>query len=113
MGIEVTNLSRLAGSVQKGFAWSAASEDLNVNLLVLGPGGSVPEHRNDAVDVLLIGVQGEGHACIDGEDLRIGAGDVLIIPKGAARKVASEGETFAYLTCHRRRPGIQVQPLRK
>ena len=83
--------------------WSQESEDLNVNLLVLGPGGNIAEHRNPELDVLLIGVAGEGSVTVEGEEQALRAGQALVIPKGTRRSIRSVGDRFAYLTCHCRR----------
>src|SRR6185312_11933947 len=89
-----------------GPIWSRTSEDLNVNLLLFdGPGG-VAEHVNDEVDVLLIGVAGEGIIEVDGAHHALAVGGALLVPKGARRAVRVATGRFAYLTCHRRRGGL-------
>src|SRR4051794_12357703 len=86
--------------------WSQTSEDLNVNLLVFdGPAG-VDAHVNDEVDVLLVGVAGEGIVEIEGTEQRLASGGAIIVPKGARRAVRVVTGRFAYLTCHRRRLGL-------
>jgi quercetin dioxygenase-like cupin family protein len=77
-----------------------------VNLLVLNAGEAVEEHVNTVVDVLLVGIAGAGIVRIDGLEHGLAAGQVLIVPKGTRRSIASAGGRFAYLTCHRRRGGL-------
>jgi quercetin dioxygenase-like cupin family protein len=94
------------GSGERGPLWTHQSADLNVNLVALDAGQSLAESVNGEVDVLLVGVAGEGVVTVEGQPLRLAAGQVLVIPKGARRALASVGGRFAYLTCHRRRAGL-------
>jgi quercetin dioxygenase-like cupin family protein len=94
------------GSTERGLLWTHQSADLNVNLVALDAGQRVTESVNAEVDVLLVGVAGEGVVALDGQEVRLGAGRALVIPKGARRAIASAGGRFAYLTCHRRRAGL-------
>jgi mannose-6-phosphate isomerase-like protein (cupin superfamily) len=103
---DVIDLLERARSADRRLAWSGGSEDLNLNLLVLTTGETVEEHVNAEVDVLLVGVAGSGTVAIDGDEHRLTAGQALVVPKGARRSIASTGERFAYLTCHRRRAGL-------
>lgn len=89
-----------------GPVWSQSSADLNVNLLHFDAGQGVPSHRNDEVDVLIVGIAGEGVLEIDGVGQPLHPGDACIIPKGALRSIRSGGSSVAYLTCHRRRTGL-------
>ncbi|MGH2389013.1 MAG: cupin domain-containing protein [Chloroflexota bacterium] len=101
--IDLPALARAATAT--GPIWSRTSEDLNVNLLLLD-GSGVAEHVNDEVDVLLVGVAGEGIIEVDGAPHALPAGGALVIPKGARRAVRVTAGRFAYLTCHRRRGGL-------
>ena len=101
------NLQAIATSFSgSGPAWTLASDDLNVNLIVLRHGASVPEHVNDALDVLLIGIEGDGSVTIDDRSFIFGAGRAILVPKGARRSVRSTSLRLAYVTCHRRRGGL-------
>lgn len=105
------NLQAIAASFSgSGPAWTLASDDLNVNLIVLRHGASVPEHVNDALDVLLVGVEGDGTVTIDDRAFVFGAGRAILVPKGARRGVRATGLRLAYLTCHRRRGGLWPSP---
>ncbi len=104
---EIAHLSRLAVvSEREGLIWSGTSEDLNSNLLVFANGNGVDVHVNNEVDVLVICLLGEGTISIDGADEPFAAGDVVILPKGAARGFRAGNGKMAYLTCHRRRGGL-------
>ena len=104
--VGVDLLALVQGSAERGPLWTHQSADLNVNLVALDAGQSLAESVNAEVDVLLVGVAGEGVVTVDGQPLRLAAGRALVIPKGARRALASAGGRFAYLTCHRRRAGL-------
>jgi quercetin dioxygenase-like cupin family protein len=105
--IDLPALARAATARQP--IWSRTSEDLNVNLLLFdGPGG-VAEHVNDEVDVLLVGVAGEGIIEVEGTPHALAVGGAMLVPKGARRAVRVAAGRFAYLTCHRRRGGLWPQ----
>src|SRR5688572_32531361 len=89
-----------------GAAWTNQSDDLNANLLVFRSGEGVDAHVNVEVDVLLIGIAGEGIVEIDGVSNELRPGLALVIPKGARRGTRALSDHFAYLTCHRRRGGL-------
>jgi quercetin dioxygenase-like cupin family protein len=82
---------------------------LNVNLIVWDPGEGVVEHVNEEVDVLLVGISGAGIVEVEGREHTLQAGQALIVAKGSRRAIRSTGERFAYLTCHRLRPGLWPQ----
>jgi quercetin dioxygenase-like cupin family protein len=105
--IETADLISIARDAnQRRLAWSAQSDDLNTNLVVLAPGTAVEPHVNREVDVLIVGIDGEGYVAIDGEERSFHAGEVVLIPKGWERATRAGNAPFAYLTCHRRRAGL-------
>jgi mannose-6-phosphate isomerase-like protein (cupin superfamily) len=104
---QVANLAAMARSVTgSGPAWTLASEDLNLNFLVFFEGEGIDEHVNTEVDVLFVGVSGEGTVSVDGTQLALRAGRAILAPKGVRRSTRATGERFAYLTCHRCRGGL-------
>jgi len=82
------------------------SEDLNVTLLSWKAGEGVAPHVNEEVDVVLITVDGEGEATVDGQAFSLRVGQALLIPKGCERAIRCTGERFSYLSVHRRRRGL-------
>ena len=90
----------------RGPAWTSQSDDLNVNLLVFPAGEGVADHVNTELDVLVIGVAGDGVIKVNGEAHALAAGQLILVPKGAVRSTRATSERFAYLTCHRRRAGL-------
>src|SRR5437870_3169277 len=103
----VVDLATLARTSDvQGPVWSYAGDDLNANLVRLAAGEGVHGHVNGDVEVLLVGVLGTGIVEVDGHWHDLGAGQVLVIPKGALRAIEAGDAGFAYLTCHRRRPAL-------
>lgn len=100
------DLSALVDVAGDGVHWTLeGSSDLNANLVRLEPGHSIGEHRNDAVDVVLLVIAGGGTVRLDGVEHAVGPHTLLSIPKGVARRIAAGDEPpgLAYLTVHRRR----------
>jgi quercetin dioxygenase-like cupin family protein len=105
--VESVDLAGLAGlDSDLGLRWALRGDDLNLNLLVFTNGDGVQEHVNHEVEVLLVGIAGEGVAIVDGREHPLAAGRLVLIPKGARRGTRSTSERFAYLTCHRKRGGL-------
>ena len=67
--------------------WAYQSADLNVNLLVWGADEGVVEHVNSEVDVLLVGIAGDGLVEVDGMAHPLRSGQAIIIPKGVRRAI--------------------------
>lgn len=88
-------------------AWSSQGEELSVNLIAFAAGDGVAEHVNDEVEVLLVGVTGEGIVAIDERQQVLRAGNALLIPRGTRRSTRATTCCFAYLTCHRHRSGLR------
>ena len=104
---EAADLTALAqDQTERQPVWVHTSEDLNVNLLVFDAPGGVAEHTNDEVDVLLVGIAGQGTVVVEGTPRTLTAGAAIVVPKGARRAVEVPEGRFAYLTCHRRRAGL-------
>src|SRR5579859_1552233 len=80
----------------QGAVWSLQSADLNVNLVVLDEGEGVAAHVNTEVDVLLVGIAGEGLVEVEGGVEALAGGQALLIPKGTRRAIRSAGGRFAY-----------------
>lgn len=109
-GVVAVDLAAIAGGSTEVVPWSTRSADLNVNLLHFQAGDGVGAHINAEVDVLLIGVAGEGDVLVDGEPYPLRAGRVVLVPKGRKRATLATSEHFSYLTCHRARPGLMPRP---
>lgn len=105
-GIVTDLFARAQAATGRGPIWTNTSDDLNVNLLMFRAGEEIQEHVNTELDVLLVGIAGEGVISVNGEPHPLPPGRTMIVPKGARRGTRVMGERFAYLTCHRRRPGL-------
>jgi quercetin dioxygenase-like cupin family protein len=96
----------LATAAHDGPLWSITSAQLNANLLRLSTGQAIPAHVNDAVDVLLVVLAGQGSITIDEDTYTLFPGSVAVIPRGARRAIVSQSDPLAYVTCHIRRAGL-------
>lgn len=92
--------------------WSApGTTDMHINLVRLEPGGDIGAHVNSEVEVLIVGVSGEGVVGVDGRDVTLVPSVLVVIPKGARRAVAAgPAGPLAYLSIHRARGGLQIKP---
>src|SRR5581483_9627165 len=93
-----------------GAVWSLPHDgDLDANVVVLAPGDHVDEHVNHEVDVLVVGIAGEGTVTVDGEVLRLDASSIVHVPKGTSRSITgSAPEPLVYLTVHRARSPLGI-----
>jgi len=101
---DLPHLARLAMGMKP--VWSHQGEDLNLNLISCTAGQGVDRHLNTEVDVVMIGIDGDGSVELNGIWHALGPGQMVIVPKGAQRATRCDGDHFAYLTCHRSRPGL-------
>jgi quercetin dioxygenase-like cupin family protein len=109
-GADLTALAADADGVRAGVRWRLSGDgDLNANLVSFPSGEGVGEHVNRALDVLIVGIAGEGEVAIEGVVHPLGPGSVVLVPRGARRGTLARSERFSYLTVHRRRaPGISL-----
>ena len=94
-----------------GPLWGMASTDLNATLLAWPAGHEVVEHVNAALDVLVVVLEGDGSAVVDGEVHELAAGRVLLVERGARRRIAAGDGGLRYLSVHRRRGPLQIEAL--
>ncbi|WP_329464008.1 hypothetical protein [Streptomyces sp. NBC_01431] len=95
---------------QSGALWRLTQESrqLDANLVRLPADASVPGHVEAELDVLLVVVDGAGHLD-DGVSLQeLEPGVVAWLPKAAPRGLRAGPRGLAYLTVHRRRPGLTI-----
>lgn len=103
----VKDLGGLSLLGPSGAVWGLDSVQLNANLVTLRAGESMPEHRNDEVDVLLIVRSGSATLTIDDSLHPIGTDTLALIPRGTRRALTSE-TGVTYLTVHARRDGLGI-----
>ncbi len=101
--------SLAAGGSHLGALWRLDGEDLQANLVRLGPGDRIQPHRNDEVDVLVVVILGRGELTLDGQAHQLAPMVVAHLPKGMVRAIEAVDGPLAYLSVHRRRrAGLQV-----
>ena len=109
--VVTADLGALATAARSAVPWSTQSADLSVNLLVFAAGDGVAPHVNSEVDVLLVGVAGEGAVSVDDATIPLQPGGLILIPAGSRRGIQAGSARLAYLSCHRARSGlITLQP---
>lgn len=93
-----------------GIVWrhDAPGRQLDANLVHLASGREVAVHAEADLDVLLVVVAGAGTLHGDGPDTPLTAGCVVWLPRGARRGLAATDDGLAYVTTHRRRPGMTI-----
>lgn len=92
-----------------GVHWSLqGTEELDMNLVHLDPGSSIPEHVNDVVDVVVVAVAGSGRLRLDGIDHPLVPRSVALAGRGTRRSVHAGADGLSYLTVHRHRPPLAI-----
>jgi uncharacterized protein (DUF2249 family)/quercetin dioxygenase-like cupin family protein len=104
--VQADLLEHIATVSHAGPQWAHESEDLDVTLLSWQGGKRLEAHINNEVDVVLLGVEGEGVVTINGAEHEVRPGVLLLIPKGCERAIVSTSQQFSYLSVHRRRRGL-------
>lgn len=108
--VPVTDLGAVPTSGGDGVVWSLPhGGDLDANLVRLGPGAAIGEHRNDEVDVLIYVQSGSGELA-QGEEVQPLSGENLaLIPRGSRRSIRAGNRGLTYLSIHRRRNGLTLK----
>lgn len=103
----VANLADMDLRGPSGAVWGLDSPQLNANLVTVRPGDTLPEHRNDDVDVLMIVTSGSGTLTIDDEPQQLGTDTIALLPCGTRRSIHAD-TALIYVTVHARRKGLDV-----
>ncbi len=100
-----------AGERRRGALWKLAesARQLDANLVRLPAGASVDEHREGDLDVLLFVASGDGQLLDGTRSLPLAAGALAWLPCGSRRALRAGPGGLAYLTVHRRRPGLSIR----
>ncbi|MCX4885515.1 MULTISPECIES: hypothetical protein [unclassified Streptomyces] len=95
-----------------GVLWKLAESgrQLDANVVRLAPGRHIAPHVETHLDVLLLVVSGDGvlGGTPGDEQQSLTTGTLLWLPHGSTRSITAGAEGLAYLTVHRRRPGMQI-----
>lgn len=99
-------------SARAGALWRLAEpgRQLDANIVQIPPARRVDSHTEPDLDVLLLVVAGEGDL-ITTDGLRpLCEGSLAWLPHGSTRGLVAGVRGMSYLTVHRRRPGMRIQP---
>jgi quercetin dioxygenase-like cupin family protein len=108
---EIVDLEAVDRGGADGAVWSLPHDgDLDANLVKLGPGGSIAEHRNAELDVLVVVLAGGGDVTVDGVVHRLRPHHLVRIPKGARRSLRAGPAGLVHLSVHRARSGLGIGP---
>ncbi|MFF8713919.1 hypothetical protein ACF07T_21145 [Streptomyces sp. NPDC015184] len=105
------DLLRAATREERGALWQLAEQgrELDANLVRLPPGAEVGEHQEDVLDVLLVVVEGSGRITAPDGVLDLAPTTAVWLPRTSRRALAAGSDGLAYLTVHRRRPGLTIK----
>jgi quercetin dioxygenase-like cupin family protein len=95
---------------RSGAVWrlDPVARQLDANLVRLPPGTRGAAHVEPDLDVLVCVVDGSGELTIGGERQPLEPGCVAWLPHGMERAVSAGPDGLAYVTAHRRRPGMTI-----
>ncbi|MBQ0827034.1 hypothetical protein [Streptomyces tagetis] len=100
------------GAESSGALWRLAEpgRQLDANVVRVPAGGRVGTHREPDLDVLLLVL--DGAASLTGSDGEhaLRPGMLTWLPHGSTRALEAGPDGVAYLTVHRRRPGMRIGP---
>lgn len=94
-----------------GVVWRLAEDgrQLDANVLNLPAGQAIGTHAEPDLDVLLVIVAGTGTIDTETGSLSLVPGELVWLPRGSTRSLTAGIDGLAYLTVHRRRPGMQIR----
>ncbi|AQS71303.1 hypothetical protein [Streptomyces pactum] len=100
------------GDAPAGALWKLAEpgRQLDANVVRLPPAGRVDTHTEPDLDVLLLVLHGEAALVRTDGERPLHAGVLTWLPHGSTRGVVAGPDGVTYLTVHRRRPGMRIQP---
>lgn len=93
-----------------GVLWrlSETGRQLDANLVHLAPRQHIDVHAEPDLDVLIVVMDGTGDLRAVDLSMRLTAGLVAWLPRGSSRSLAAGDQGLAYVSVHRRRPGMQI-----
>ncbi|WP_312870215.1 AraC family ligand binding domain-containing protein [Streptomyces himalayensis] len=96
---------------QGGALWRLAARErqLDANVVRLTPGADVVAHTEPDLDVLLYVTDGGGQLDAEGRRHTLGPGSLTWLPHGTRRSLSAGPDGMAYVTVHRRRPGLTIR----
>jgi quercetin dioxygenase-like cupin family protein len=86
-----------------GAQWSLTGErELDANVVHIPACDGIADHAS-GVDVVMVGIAGEGTVIVDGQAMALRPGVLTFVPRDLVRSVRAGGSALSYLTVHRRR----------
>jgi quercetin dioxygenase-like cupin family protein len=105
----IADLGSVAPTNGQGAVWSLPhGGDLDANLVRLDPGGTIDEHVNDDVDVLMFVQSGSGCLTVDTQTYALRSDVLVLIPRGARRRLTAGPNGMFHLSIHRRRGPLTI-----
>nr|WP_234390527.1 hypothetical protein [Streptomyces sp. MMG1533] len=100
------------GPASTGAVWrlSEPGRQIDANIVRIPSGQRVETHAEPDLDVLLLVVAGDGTLVTPAEPYPLGEGSLVWLPHGSTRGLEAGKQGMSYLTVHRRRPGMRIQP---
>ncbi|HEY7043581.1 MAG TPA: hypothetical protein VH419_07935, partial [Nocardioidaceae bacterium] len=95
-----------------GAVWklSMRDRDLDSNVVALPPGGSIEPHVGPDLDVLVHVLGGSGRLTTEADSVDLFAGALLWLPRRSRRGFTAGPNGLRYLTVHRRRQALVLEP---
>lgn len=105
----VADLGSLSPGGGPGAVWSLPhGGDLDANLVRLRAGDVIDTHVNDDVDVLVYVQSGGGDLTVDDDEHHLRSDVLVLIPRGARRRITAGPTGMYYLSVHRRRSPLTI-----
>ncbi|MFD9395961.1 cupin domain-containing protein [Streptomyces sp. NPDC060000] len=100
------------GTASTGAVWrlSEPGRQLDANIVRIPAEQHVEAHAEPDLDVLLLVVAGEGTLVTSDGPCPLSEGSLTWLPHGSTRGLVAGERGMSYLTVHRRRPGMRIQP---
>lgn len=86
--------------------WQPDTDELHMNVLVLRAGEQIDKHINQVLDVIVTCLRGSGTITINGDQLDVASGSIVLIRQGSERVIQAGPDGMVYTTVHRKRGGI-------
>jgi len=112
----LASTTRLAAEIgdplASGAVWKleVRDRDLDSNVIALPPGGAIDAHPGPDLDVLIHVLGGSGTLTSERETLDLEPGVLAWLPRRSVRQFSAGPDGLRYLTVHRRRQALVLEP---
>ncbi len=113
--VNTNDLTPAASPDATGAVWrlEARERDLDSNVIALPAGGGIDAHTGPDLDVLIHVLSGGGHLTTETGTVELFPGALLWLPRRSRRQFTAGPEGLRYLTVHRRRQALVLEPAAK